>query len=264
MPIWNFISEHVLGAFHLIWLVWPWLLGMAFMECVRPGKRLHWPTWLFNALYIPAYLTVTGMTLYPIARYIAPNVPLNILGLNMQQLGVPGAVATVVIYLVLFDFFYYWFHRLQHASPFMWRYHRYHHSDPNTTVTTATRHHWLEEVMRYFLMTIPLVVLVGHPEVVFPWLGIAIGVDGLFIHWNTRLRLGFLNGVVVGPQYHRLHHSIQPVHINKNFSVMFPLWDRIFGTQCLPQGHEFPDTGVSEVRSPNGWRHLLPWPSRHV
>ncbi|MBC7619510.1 MAG: sterol desaturase family protein [Candidatus Saccharibacteria bacterium] len=146
----------------------------------------------------------------------------------------------------------------------MWRYHRFHHADSNIAVASATRHHWLEELTRYFFMSAPLVILVGHPEIALPWLGVVIGVDGMFIHWNTRLRLGGLTGVIVGPQYHRIHHSFAAAHIDKNFSVMFPFWDRLFGTQCMPVGDEFPITGVAEVGSPNGWRLLLPWPTKNA
>ena len=129
-------------------------------------------------------------------------------------------------------------------------------------MTSATRHHWLEELTRYFLIGAPLVILVGHPESVLPWLGIVIGVACMFIHWNTHLRLGWFTGVVVGPQYHRVHHSFAPAHIDKNFSVLFPFWDHLFRTQLMPFGDEYPATGVPEVRRPNGWRQLLPWPQK--
>lgn len=261
---WEFLATHVRGAWHAIWLVWPWLLGLAAVEWIRPGRPLHKPTWFFNALYVPVYLTVAAMVLTPVAQWVAPYLPSNLLALSYENLSAPGMVGVVCVYLVVFDFFYYWCHRAQHAFPFLWRYHRFHHSDCNVAVTSATRHHWLEELTRYFFMSVPLVALLGHPEVFLPWLGIVIGVDGMFIHWNTPLRLGRLNGVIVGPQYHRIHHSFAPAHIDTNFAVMFPYWDRLFGTQCMPQGNEFPVTGVANVRSPNGWRQLLPWPSQNV
>lgn len=260
----DLIVHFASAALHAIWLVWPWLLAMAVLEWIIPGRRLHFPTWVFNALYVPVYLTVAGLALYPVVQLIAPRLPVNLLGLQFDTLGRLGLAGVVLLYLLLFDFFYYWFHRAQHGWSVMWRYHRFHHADCNVAVTTATRHHWFEEASRYFFMSMPLVILVGHPESVLPWLGVALGVGGMFIHWNTPLRLGRLTGFIVGPQYHRIHHSFAPAHIDKNFSVLFPFWDRLFGTQCMPVGSEFPDTGVTEVQSPNGWRLLLPWPSKNA
>ena len=261
---WEFFLAYARGAWHAIWLVWPWLLALVAFELILPGRRLHWPTWVFNALYLPVYLTVAAMALYPVAHFISPWLPVNLLGVSFENLKPWAMAGMVAMYLVMFDFFYYWFHRAQHAWPVMWRLHRFHHADVNVAVASATRHHWLEEATRYFFMSVPLVMLVGHPEVFLPWLGIVIGVDGLFSHWNTRLRMGPLTRVIVGPQYHRVHHSIDPAHIDKNFSVMFPFWDWLFGTQCLPKGDEFPETGVVGLLSPNGWRLVLPWPAKNA
>ncbi|MBL8512917.1 MAG: sterol desaturase family protein, partial [Betaproteobacteria bacterium] len=62
-----------------------------------------------------------------------------------------------------------------------------------------------------------------------------------------RVSFGSLTGVFAGPQYHRIHHSILHQHLNKNFAAMFPVWDRLFGTQYLPASNEFPPTGIVGV-----------------
>ncbi|MBK9441169.1 MAG: sterol desaturase family protein [Comamonadaceae bacterium] len=258
----DFVVMNLRGALHAIWLVWPWLLGMSLLERLIPARQTDWRTWFFNALYIPVYLTVATIVLYPIAQLITPMLPVNLLGFSFKGLESLGSVLLVVLYLVMFDFFYYWFHRAQHALPFMWRYHRFHHSDTSLSVVSATRHHWSEELIRYFFMTAPLIILVGHPEVVLPWLGVFIGVDGIFIHSNIKLRLGFLGSIIVGPQYHRIHHSLESKHIDTNFAVIFAFWDRLFGTQYKATSDEFPATGVAEVKQSNGWRLLLPWPAK--
>ena len=264
MPGWDLIVRFAGGAMDSVWMVWPWLFAMVVLEWVMPGKRLDFKTWVFNALYVPVYLTVAALVLYPAVLWISPQLPVNVLGLQFDKVGSLGLAGLILLYLIVFDFFFYWFHRAQHGWAFMWRYHRFHHADCNVAVTTATRHHWVEELNRYFFISVPLVILVGHPQSVLPQLGVALGIGGMFIHWNTPLRLGWFTGIVVGPQYHRIHHSFAPAHIDKNFSVLFPFWDRLFGTQCMPVGREFPDTGVTEVRRPNGWRLLLPWPSKNA
>jgi len=121
----------------------------------------------------------------------------------------------------------------------------------------------MEEFFRYFVIAIPLYILFGRTSEYAPLLGLCIGAFGLFIHTNTRLDLGILTKVIIGPQYHRVHHSIAQDQINKNFATFFPFWDRVFGTQSLPRKDENPDTGISTDKRPNGILQILPLPPRH-
>ena len=50
--------------------------------------------------------------------------------------------------------------------------------------------------------------------------------------------------VITGPQYHRIHHSFQLEHLDKNFAAFFPIWDILFGTYYHPGKDEFPSTGL--------------------
>lgn len=254
------VAHYVGAAFGAIQVVLVFLVPMLLVELVRPARRLHLATVAFNLMYAPFYLTVSAALLDPVASRLTPWIPANLLGWSIADAPAWRVVVLVLLYVVAFDFFYYWFHRLQHRWQWMWRFHRFHHADSNVSISSATRHHWTEELLRYFVMSIPLLLLFGTPERTFPWLGVLTGVLGLFIHWNVPLRLGRLSAVLVGPQYHRLHHSIEPRHYDKNFAVIFPFWDWVFGTQWLPQGDEFPDTGLTDTTAPNGLKLLLPVP----
>jgi sterol desaturase/sphingolipid hydroxylase (fatty acid hydroxylase superfamily) len=59
--------------------------------------------------------------------------------------------------------------------------------------------------------------------------------------------MGLLTPVVTGPQYHRIHHSIEPKHLGKNYAAFFPIWDRIFGTCWQPARDEWPETGLPDT-----------------
>jgi sterol desaturase/sphingolipid hydroxylase (fatty acid hydroxylase superfamily) len=259
----NYIFAHLQGALWAIKVVAVFLLPMLAVELLRPARRLHLPTVAFNLLYAPVYLTIAGMLLAPLTQTISPWLPANLLGWTVRDAPMWQSAVLVLGYLLCFDFLYYWFHRMQHGWPVMWRFHRFHHADLSVSVSSATRHHWLEEGLRFFVMSVPLLLLFGSPERTLPWMGIVIGVAGLFIHWNAPVRLGPLAHVIVGPQYHRLHHSVEPRHWDRNFAVMFPLWDRLFGTQVMPQGREFPQTGLGDAPRPNGLRLLGPLPPPH-
>ncbi len=154
-----------------------------------------------------------------------------------------GMVLGTIIYIVIFDFFYYWWHRLQH-SPFMWPQHEFHHVDRSVNVTTGIRHHWLEEPLRVFFLWLPMNVIFDMKVITLPQFFILLSLWGFFTHLNVRLNMGILTPVFAGPQLHRIHHSIHESHLNKNFAAYLPIYDVLFGTYYKPAKNEFPATGV--------------------
>jgi sterol desaturase/sphingolipid hydroxylase (fatty acid hydroxylase superfamily) len=68
-------------------------------------------------------------------------------------------------------------------------------------------------------------------------------------HANLRTNYGVLKHVVVTPQSHRIHHSIESRHQDKNFGVIFTVWDRLFGT-LYAHYDEYPETGIADDRFP--------------
>lgn len=260
MDFLDLLRQQFFGAFFAIWLVAGYLVPMLLLEVAFPARRLHWSTTAFNFLYAPVYLFLAGVLVHSLMAQVSQWIPLNVLGVDPQSFSLWLLLPALLVYLAMFDFFYYWLHRAQHRWPWLWRYHLFHHTDTNVSVSTATRHHWIEESARLFVLGVPLLILVGNPMSTLPWLGVVMGVYGLFIHWNVPLQLGFLTRVVVGPQYHRIHHSLAHEHFDKNFTVFFPFWDAIFGTQCLPTSADFPETGVPGTVHPNSLKLLLPVP----
>jgi sterol desaturase/sphingolipid hydroxylase (fatty acid hydroxylase superfamily) len=144
-------------------------------------------------------------------------------------------------------------HRLQHYSKFMWEIHKLHHTEKNLNVTTSLRHHWLEEFLRAACVAGPLSLLFDIKPLESGIMGVLISQWGWFIHANIRKHFGIFNLIFVGPQYHRIHHSILNKHLNKNFSSFFPLWDYLFGTIYVsPSGlkhFEWPSTGIEDHSS---------------
>lgn len=256
----EFVNPYFQGALYAIRLVLFALVPMVLCELIFPARKVHLKTVVFNLAYAPVYLTLAAIAAHPLDKYLSPYLPHNMLQFRLQDRPWWATGLLAFVYFSIFDFFYYWFHRAQHRFPLLWRYHRFHHADVNLSASAAIRHHWMEDAMRYFVMGVPLLLLFGQPERTLVWLGIFIGVHGMFIHWNSRLRFGPLTSVLIGPQYHRIHHSLQLEHYDKNFGIFLPLWDKLFGTQALPKGKEFPETGVSDGYSANGLAQLLPYP----
>jgi sterol desaturase/sphingolipid hydroxylase (fatty acid hydroxylase superfamily) len=147
---------------------------------------------------------------------------------------------------LIFDFAYYWCHRLQHAVPFLWRLHAVHHAIEELNGTNCY-HHWSEGLIRPIFMLIPLALLIQLkvPEVMA--ISILTGSWGQFVHLKAKLSFGPLDRLFVSPAFHRVHHSRNALHYDKNFAGVFSILDIVFGTAHFPTKDEGRiDTGLND------------------
>lgn len=186
----------------------------------------------------------------------------RVLGGPLFVIGAEGPVPTLAAtlgYLLLFDLFYYWLHRVEHAWPVLWEEHKLHHSTPALNATAAAQH-WLDEPLKLVAITVPMGLLVTFEINRTVLLGVALTFWGVFQHANTRIGLGPLTPVVAGPQFHRIHHSLKPEHTDRNFAFFFPVWDIVFGTYHRPKKGEWPATGLLSGEIPSGFWQANLWP----
>jgi len=178
-----------------------------------------------------------------------------------------GVLIAVLIWKAAKDFFFYWFHRFQHSS-FLWQQHKLHHLDEYVDTLTTGRNHWLEGALAIPARFIPLAILFKFDRtdgaVAGGFLGFLGLVDtfwSLANHANLRIGFGRFSWLLSSPQQHRIHHSRLPQHQNKNFAVLFPIWDMIFGTYYHPKQGEYPPSGVEGENDVNSFRDaaLLPF-----
>ena len=171
---------------------------------------------------------------------------------------------TVAAFLgnIVFFFFYYWFHRAQHALPWLWKFHEVHHSVTEMSAINCN-HHFTEEIFRIPFITIPTSLIIGIDSGATPFLVAAfLSLQTLYEHSCTRLRMPFIKYLINDNSYHRIHHSIEEHHWNKNFCSFTPIWDIVFRTAYFPTRDEWPDTGVPGVREPLSVREMLFMPFR--
>ncbi|WP_313080232.1 sterol desaturase family protein [Pulveribacter sp.] len=239
---------------------WPVLAAAVLVEVLRPGRRLHWPTVLANVVYLPLGLALGVAVLGSALQSMQAHLPADLFALRAWATTSARQFALWLGYLACFDFLYYWLHRAQHRVPWLWRYHMVHHADENVSASTVGRHHWLEEGFRFFIITAPLIVLLGGVAGAPLWVATFIGVNGIFMHWNVALRFGPLEHWIITPAYHRIHHSVEHRHWDRNFGVFTQLWDRVFGTRYVPAKDEYPSTGIAGLGGVRAWALLAPWP----
>lgn len=145
------------------------------------------------------------------------------------DLGVTGHLVAAVL---LMDFWTYWWHRINHEVRFFWRFHKVHHSDEFMDVTTAYRFH-LGEIGFSSLIRIAIVYLFGLHLWELVAYEVVMFICVQFHHANIGLPEPIdraIRVVFVTPAMHKVHHSRDPKELNTNYTSLFSLWDRLFGT----------------------------------
>jgi sterol desaturase/sphingolipid hydroxylase (fatty acid hydroxylase superfamily) len=168
---------------------------------------------------------------------------------------VPYGIA-VLASVVAMDFAIYLQHVMFHAVPALWRLHRMHHADLDFDVTTGARFHPIEIILS-MLIKFAVIVVLGAPAlavalavVVFE---VVLNATAMFNHSNVRIPRGLdaaLRWLVVTPDMHRVHHSVEDDEANSNFGFNLPWWDRLLGTyRDQPRaGHEAMTIGIKTFR----------------
>ena len=116
--------------------------------------------------------------------------------------------------------------------PVLWRLHRMHHADIDIDVTTGVRFHPLE-ILLSLGIKIAAVAALGVPAVAVLTFEVLLNATSMFNHSNVALppRLDAIaRWIVVTPQMHQVHHSIERAETDSNFGFNLPWWDRLFGT----------------------------------
>ena len=159
----------------------------------------------------------------------------------------------VLIAVVALDLIIYLQHVLFHAVPALWRLHRLHHADLDYDLTTGARFHPVE-ILLSMLIKFAAILVLGPPAVAVLIFEVVLNAMAMFNHGNVRLPLGLdrvLRLLVVTPDMHRVHHSIEDHETNSNFGFNLSLWYRVFGTyKDQPDaGHTGMTIGIRDFRN---------------
>jgi sterol desaturase/sphingolipid hydroxylase (fatty acid hydroxylase superfamily) len=137
-------------------------------------------------------------------------------------------LAVVITFLVK-DFGGYWNHRFNHEINVLWNRHIIHHSSEEFNLACALRQS-ISEIWVFFALFMLPAALLGVPTEV---IAIVAPLHLFAQFWyHTRLigKMGWLESILVTPSHHRVHHAINDEYIDKNYSEVFIIWDKLFGT----------------------------------
>ena len=161
------------------------------------------------------------------------------------------ALAVGVVFL---DLAIYLQHVMFHAVPALWRLHRMHHADLDIDVTTGVRFHPAEMLLS-LLIKFAAIAALGVPPAAVVLFELLLNATSMFNHGNVRIPPAIepvLRWLLVTPDMHRVHHSVDRDETNSNFGFNLSLWDRLFGSyRAQPRaGHEAMTIGVPDFRDP--------------
>jgi sterol desaturase/sphingolipid hydroxylase (fatty acid hydroxylase superfamily) len=156
--------------------------------------------------------------------------------------------AGLLLGLLVADFLKWLHHWVRHKVPLFWVFHAVHHSQREMNMFTDLRVHLVEYMIALPIAATPLFML-GLTDVTVVWVLILMEAYSRIYHANIRANFGVLRYVLVTPQSHRIHHSADPRHYDRNFAVVFSFWDRLMGTQWHDHT-EYPETGIPDRAYP--------------
>ena len=200
-------------------------------ERARPLRRRttsQLPRLARNAAMGAACQAVIMASEAPLTRRIAQA---NETGRRGLRHLLPGRLGALAAFLAM-DYGFYLWHVGTHKVPFLWRFHRVHHLDPDLDASTAVRFHFADMLVSLPWRLLQVRVSGVDPALLRRWQHFFLG-SILFHHSNLRLPAGWdeaLSQVLTTPKMHGIHHSRVAAEMNSNWTSGFSFWDRLHGT----------------------------------
>lgn len=231
------------------------LVAMALWEVAAPRRRREIPRvirWTNNLALLVLDTAILRLAFPIIAVGLAVMAEDRGWGL-FNNIDVPFWLA-IVVSMLLLDLAIYLQHVMFHAIPGLWRLHRMHHADLDFDATTGLRFHPVE-ILISMGIKLAVVAALGPPAVAVLLFEVILNATALFNHANIDLPRPVdrvLRLIVVTPDMHRVHHSVDPRETNSNYGFNLPWWDRLLGTYIAQpaKGHEGMEIGIEQFRTP--------------
>ncbi len=271
---WNYLSSEILyPSWHnYFW----WLIGIS---VVVWGLELAFP-WRKNQpairtdFWLDGFYMFFNFFLFSLIGYNAvSNVAVEAFNDFLALFGINNLVAFQIAswpvwsqFLLLFvvaDFIQWNVHRWLHHSPWLWEFHKVHHSVEEMGFAAHLRYHWMETIVYKSVQYIPL-SMIGFGLDDFFILHLVTILIGHLNHANVKITYGPLKYVLNNPVMHLWHHAkeLPAGSHGVNYGISLSLWDYLFGTAYIPNENANEPLGFERVETfpKTFWQQLTyPW-----
>lgn len=224
-----------------------WLIGISLffwsLEAAIPWRKNQ--DKIRKDFWLDAFYMFFNFFLFLLIGYNAvSNVAVEFFNDGLKSVGIDNLAffqiqsfpywSQLLILFLVRDFIQYFIHRLLHKIPFLWNFHKVHHSVKEMGFAAHLRYHWMETIVYRSLEYIPL-ALIGFGIDDFLIVHLFTLAFGHFNHSNISIPLGFFKYIFNNPQMHIWHHSKKlPNKHGVNFGLTLSIWDYLFKTDYIP------------------------------
>ncbi|PWG05929.1 sterol desaturase family protein [Polaribacter aquimarinus] len=209
-------------------------------KILKPNKTVQTDLFYFSLILFNFYSLLVVLFSFGFFHLLNKGIKTYI-GFNLIHT-IENTYLQFIILFIIYDLVKYINHFIFHKSKTLWNIHKFHHSATDFSIFTRYRFNPLEGAITSFVKVLPFVILGGIETYVV--VRIFSEVLSLMHHSALKSNWGLIGKyILVSPATHRLHHSKDPKHFDKNFGVVFIFWDRLFNT--------YSDENTKELGIPN-------------
>ena len=271
---WNYlVSEIIHPSWHnyfymlivislAVWLVeilFPWRKNQPVFrkDFWLDGFYMFFNFFLFSLI---AYNAISNIAVELFNNFLSLFGITNLVAIHVQNLPIWGQF---LIMFVVADFIQWWVHVMLHRVPWLWKFHKVHHSVEEMGFAAHLRYHWMETIIYKSILYIPL-TMIGFGINDFFILHAFTVLIGHLNHANIPLSYGPFKYVLNYPAMHIWQHakSMPATHpYGINFGISLSVWDYLFGTAHIPHSgrditlgfddiEEYPDHFIQQMTEP--------------
>ena len=241
-----------------------WLIGVSafflILEWIRPWRKNQRK--FRKDFWLDFFYMFFNFFLFSLIIYnAASDVVVNLFNDFLAIFGITNLVAIhleswpvwtqLLSLFIIRDFIQWNIHRLLHRVPFLWEFHKVHHSVEEMGFAAHLRFHWMENVVYRAIEYIPL-AMIGFGIDDFFVVHLFTMAVGHFNHSNFTIKLGPLKYILNNPQMHIWHHARswpEESRYGVNFGLTLSIWDYLFGTDYIPHSGRDIELGFEGIES---------------
>jgi lathosterol oxidase len=232
-----------------LYLVVPFLLFLEYLFPCNPSQPLISKGFLQDFVWFVAAAPTKILLLGVASDLLRALYDHHLAFLTISRADAWPRVLQIVAALVVTEFLFWISHVVRHKALTLWLFHAVHHSQKELNAFTEDRSHFVDKLASSLVMFIPFYIFKVPNLYAVAVVSLYVSIHSRFVHVNAKINLGWLGWVIASPQFHRVHHSAEPAHVDKNFAGILSIFDYLFGTAYSSRS-VYPETGICNAQFP--------------